>query len=174
MQRLSQDLLSYSRVSNQTHTLSFADAEDALNTALRNLALVIREQNAVVTHDPLPTLLCDQTKLGQLFQNLISNGIKFHAEAPPHIHISASKTEDERAWLFSVSDNGIGIEQDYFERIFVLFQRLHTRSKYPGTGIGLAICKRIVEQHNGRIWVKSAKGEGCTFYFTIAINPSTL
>ena len=174
MQRLIQDLLSYSRVSNQTHTLSFADAEDALNTALRNLALVIREQNAVVTHDPLPTLLCDQTKLGQLFQNLISNGIKFHAEAPPHIHISASKTEDERAWLFSVSDNGIGIEQDYFERIFVLFQRLHTRSKYPGTGIGLAICKRIVEQHNGRIWVKSAKGEGCTFYFTIAINPSTL
>ena len=172
MQRLIQDLLSYSRVSNQSQTLSFADAETALETALRNLAMVIRENNAVVTHDPLPSLLCDPTKLAQLFQNLISNGIKFHGEAPPRIHIGVSKTEDESAWLFSVSDNGIGIEQDYFERIFVLFQRLHTRSKYPGTGIGLAICKRIVEQHNGKIWVKSAKGEGCTFYFTIALNSS--
>ena len=174
MQHLIQDLLSYSRVSNQSRAFSFADAQAVLETVQRNLAMVIREQNAAVTHDPLPTLLCDPTKLGQLFQNLISNGIKFHGEAPPHIHIGARKTEDGSAWLFSVSDNGIGIEQDYFERIFVLFQRLHTRAKYPGTGIGLAICKRIVEQHGGKIWVKSAKGEGCTFYFTIALNPSTL
>ncbi|MCX6967628.1 MAG: ATP-binding protein [Verrucomicrobia bacterium] len=174
MQRLIQDLLSYSRVSSQNKALSLSDAEAALDTALRNLAMVIREQKAVVTHDPLPTLLCDPTKLGQLFQNLISNGIKFRGEEPPRIHISVRMTEDESAWLFSVSDNGIGIEQEYFDRIFVLFQRLHTRSKYPGTGIGLAICKRIVEQHNGTIWVKSAKGKGCTFYFTIAVNPSTL
>ncbi|MEI6562371.1 MAG: ATP-binding protein [Verrucomicrobiota bacterium] len=174
MQRLIQDLLAYSRVSNQSHTPSFADAQAVLETVLRNLAMVIREQGAVITHDPLPALLCDPTKLGQLFQNLISNGIKFHGEEPPRIHIGVGKTEDESAWLFSVSDNGIGIEQDYFDRIFVLFQRLHTRSKYPGTGIGLTICKRIVEQHGGKIWVKSAKGKGCTFYFTIALKPNTL
>jgi len=174
MQRLIQDLLSYSRVSHQTKTLSFVDAELALEAALRNLSIVIREQQAVVTHDPLPSLLCDPTKLGQLFQNLISNGLKFRGEESPRIHVGVRKTEDEKAWLFSVSDNGIGIEQDYFDRIFVIFQRLHTRSKYPGTGIGLAICKRIVEQHDGKIWVKSAKNKGCTFYFTIAINPNTL
>ena len=170
MQRLIQDLLSYSRVSNQNKALAFADAELALQTALRNLEMVISEQQAVVTHDPLPALLCDPTKLGQLFQNLISNGIKFRGEEPPRIHIGVRKTDDEKAWLFSVSDNGIGIEQEYFDRIFVIFQRLHTRSKYPGTGIGLAICKRIVEQHAGTIWVESAKNKGCTFYFTIAMS----
>ena len=174
MQRLIQDLLSYSRVSSQSQSLSLADTETILETALRNLAMVIREQKAVVTHDPLPTLLCDPTKLGQLFQNLISNGIKFRGEKPPHIHIGARKAEDESAWLFSVSDNGIGIDPEYFDRIFVLFQRLHTRAKYPGTGIGLAVCKRIVEQHGGKIWVKSDKGAGCTFYFTIAPNHNTL
>jgi len=174
MQRLIQDLLSYSRVSSQSQAPSLADAETILDSALRNLAMVIREQKAVVTHDPLPTLLCDPTKLGQLFQNLISNGIKFHGEKPPCIHIGVEKTADESAWLFTVSDNGIGIEPEYFDRIFVLFQRLHTRAKYQGTGIGLAICKRIVEQHNGKIWVESAKGKGCTFRFTIAINPNKL
>ena len=174
MQRLIQDLLSYSRVSNQSQTLSLAEAELILQTALRNLAMVIREQKAVVTHDPLPVLMCDPTKLGQLFQNLLSNGIKFHGEEPPRIHVGVCKTEDEAAWLFSVSDNGIGIDQEYFDRIFVIFQRLHTRSKYPGTGIGLAICKRIVEQHEGKIWVESAPGKGCTFYFTIAIKPHIL
>jgi len=138
------------------------------------LDMTIREQQAKVTHDPLPGLLCDPTKLGQVFQNLISNGMKFRSQEPPHIHIGVRKVEDEKAWLFSISDNGIGIEQEYFDRIFVLFQRLHTRAKYPGTGIGLAICKRIVEQHGGKIWVESAKGKGCTFYFTIALNPNKL
>jgi len=174
MQQLIQDLLAYSRVSSQNRPPSLADLAIPLESALRNLAMTIQEHGAEITHDPLPTLLCDATKLGQLFQNLIANGIKFHGTEPPRIHIGARKTDDGGAWLFSVSDNGIGIEPDYFERIFVIFQRLHTRSKYPGTGIGLAICKRIVEHHGGKIWVECEKNNGCIFSFTIPIRFETI
>jgi light-regulated signal transduction histidine kinase (bacteriophytochrome) len=113
----------------------------------------------------MPTIVCDATQIGQVFQNLISNAIKFHGDAAPSIHVSATRVEG--AWEFTVRDNGIGIEPQYFERIFVIFQRLQSRAEYPGTGMGLAICKRIVERHGGEIWVDSKPGEGSAFHFTI-------
>jgi light-regulated signal transduction histidine kinase (bacteriophytochrome) len=119
----------------------------------------------VVTHDTLPIVTGDETLLMQLLQNLIANAIKFRREEPPRVHISAVQEENE--WNFSVRDNGIGMETEYFERIFTIFQRLHSRSEYPGTGIGLAVCKKIVEHHRGRIWVESTLGVGTTFHFTI-------
>jgi light-regulated signal transduction histidine kinase (bacteriophytochrome) len=118
-----------------------------------------------VTHDPLPKVMADPLQLSQVLQNLISNAIKFHGGEKPHIHISAEQKEKE--WVFSVNDNGIGIPAEYSERIFEIFQRLHNKKEYPGTGIGLATCKKIVERHGGRIWVKSEPGKGSTFYFTI-------
>jgi chemotaxis family two-component system sensor kinase Cph1 len=132
---------------------------------VRNLQLAVEESNASVTHGPLPTVLADASQLTQLFQNLVGNAIKFRSEHPPEAHVQAEQREGE--WLFSVRDNGIGIEQQYAERIFLIFQRLHTRDEYPGTGIGLAICQRIVERHGGRIWVESQLGSGATFHFTI-------
>jgi light-regulated signal transduction histidine kinase (bacteriophytochrome) len=123
------------------------------------------ESHAEVTHDPLPTVMAEGAQLAQVFQNLIGNSLKFRGERPPHIHISAVDSAGE--WTFSVSDNGIGIDPQYRERIFTMFQRLHTRAQYPGTGIGLAICKKIVEHHGGRIWVESEPGTGTTFRFTI-------
>ena len=134
--------------------------------ALANLAETIAEAGAVVTAEPLPVLRADLSQLAQLFQNLISNALKFRSERPPRIHIGVLR--EEGRWRFSVRDNGIGIDPQYGGRIFEIFQRLHTRSRYPGTGIGLAICKRIVEHLGGRIWVESRPGEGSTFYFTIA------
>lgn len=174
MQQLIQDLLAYSRVSSRNKPLTLTKSETALENALRNLGVALRESQAEVTHDELPTLFCEASQLTQLFQNLIGNGIKFHGDQPPRIHVSAEKIDDGAAWRFAVRDNGIGIDPEYFERIFIIFQRLHTRSKYPGTGIGLAICKRIVEQHRGKIWVESCKGNGATFFFTIPTNPDTL
>ena len=132
---------------------------------LANLRLAIAESQAIITHEPLPTVQADETQLLQLFQNLISNALKFRAGQPPQVHISAQP--NDQGWLFSVQDNGIGLEAQYAERIFVIFQRLHTREDYPGTGIGLAICKRIVERHGGCIWVESQPGQGATFYFTL-------
>jgi chemotaxis family two-component system sensor kinase Cph1 len=118
-----------------------------------------------VTNDDLPTVLGDATQLIQLFQNLIGNAIKFHGNALPHVHISATSRGKE--WEFAVRDNGIGLDPQYAQRIFVIFQRLHTKREYAGTGIGLSICKRIVERHGGRIWVESELGQGATFYFTV-------
>jgi chemotaxis family two-component system sensor kinase Cph1 len=119
----------------------------------------------VVTHDSLPTVMADDLQLGQLFQNLIGNAIKFHGEEPPRVHVSARPGGN--GWIFSVRDNGIGIAPEYAERIFIIFQRFHSREEYPGTGIGLAVCKKIVERHGGRIWVESELGKGATFYFTL-------
>ena len=130
-----------------------------------NLSSGIAETGAVITHDPLPTISVDDTQLLQVFQNLIGNAIKFRNDEPPQIHVSAVKNKNE--WIFSVKDNGIGIESRHLERIFVIFQRLHKRSQYEGTGIGLAIVKKIVERHGGRIWVESEPGVGTTFYFTM-------
>ncbi len=164
MQRLIQDLLAYSRVSTGGRQFKPTSAETALGYALDNLRYVMKESGAVVTHDPLPTVMGDEKQLEQLFQNLLSNAIKFRGHEPPRIHVSA---RTDANWLFSIRDNGIGLDPQYADRIFVIFQRLHNRQEYPGTGIGLAICKKIVERHGGRIWVESEPGKGATFYFTI-------
>jgi PAS domain S-box-containing protein len=165
MQRLINDLLTYSRVGTHGKGFQPTDCMAVLDQALANLKAAIEQSGAVVTHDPLPTVMADNLQLVQLFQNLIGNAIKFHGEEPPHVHVSAEQKGKE--WVFSVRDNGIGIDPRYAERIFILFQRLHTREEYPGTGIGLAICKKIAERHGGRIWVESQPGIGSTFYFTI-------
>jgi len=165
MQQLINDLLTYSRVGTRGKKFEPTDCEIILGQVLENLQIAIEEKRAIVTHDPLPTILADNVQLGQLFQNLIGNAIKFQGHEPPHVHVSAS--HNENGWVFSVRDNGIGIAPEYAERIFVIFQRLHTREKYPGTGIGLAVCKKIVERHGGRIWVESQPGKGATFYFTV-------
>ena len=165
MQRLINDLLAYSRVGTQSKALEPTDSEVVLEQVLANLQATVAESDAVVTHDALPTVLADETQLAQLFQNLVGNALKFHNAQPPQVHISAERKGQE--WLFSVRDNGIGLEPQYAERIFIIFQRLHSKADYPGTGIGLAICKRIVERHGGRIWLESQPGQGATFYFTL-------
>lgn len=165
MQQLLKGLLAYSRVNTQGQPLQLTNSEVVLEQALANLQLMIVENQAIVTHDPMPAVLVDKTQLLQLFQNLISNALKFRAEEPPQVHISARQQGQE--WLFSVRDNGIGLESQDVDRIFVIFKRLHTRQEYPGNGVGLAICKRIVERHGGRIWVESQPGQGAIFYFTL-------
>ena len=165
MQGLIQDLLSYSRVGSKGKEFAPTDCGAVLTKALTALQLAVEETAATITHDKLPTVIGDETQLGQLFQNLIGNGIKYRNGDAPQIHISCEQ-EDGR-WRFSVRDNGIGIDPQYAERVFIIFQRLHTREKYPGTGIGLAVCKKIVERHGGKIWVESAPGQGSTFYFTL-------
>lgn len=170
MQRLINDLLSYSRITTRDKPFKPVDCNEALESALDNLKMVIEKEQAVVTHDPLPTIMADGTQLVQLFQNLISNAIKFRQEAaPPRVHLSA--TRDDQEWRLAIRDNGIGIDPQYADRIFVIFQRLHTIADYPGTGIGLALCKKIVERHGGRIWMESQPGHGATFYFTFPFNP---
>lgn len=165
MQQLIQDLLSYSRVTTRGKTLSLTQAEAGCSAAIANLQESIQEANAVVNVASLPTVLADATQLTQLFQNLIANAIKYRNERKPEIYVDARPNGKE--WVFSVRDNGIGIEPQYFERIFQMFQRLHTRKEYSGTGIGLAVCRKIVERHGGRIWVESEAGKGSTFLFTI-------
>ena len=167
MQTLIDDVLAYSKVDIQGSEFKLTDVEKSLDKALSNLRRRIGESQAVITHDPLPTVMADSTQMMQLFQNLIGNAIKFRSEEAPVIHVGATRLED--AWLFSVKDNGMGIEPQFSERIFVIFQRLHARDEYPGTGMGLAICKKIVECHRGRIWVESELGQGATFYFTIPV-----
>ena len=167
MKTLINDLLAYSRVGTRGKEFTLTDCEDILERVLSTLQVSIKESQARVTHDPLPKLIADDTQLEMLFQNLIGNAIKFHGEKPPRVHVGVKK--DEKNWIFSVSDNGIGIDPQFFERIFIIFQRLHNREDYPGTGIGLAISKRIVERHGGRIWIESQPEKGSTFFFTLPI-----
>jgi chemotaxis family two-component system sensor kinase Cph1 len=167
MQTLIDDVLAYSKVDMKGVEFELTEVNVALDHALANLRGRIAESGATITRDPLPTVLADGTQLMQLFQNLIGNAIKFRSQHPPEIHIGAQRLDD--AWLFSVRDNGIGIDPQFSERVFVIFQRLHTRDEYPGTGMGLAICKKIVECHRGRIWVESQLGQGATFYFRIPV-----
>jgi light-regulated signal transduction histidine kinase (bacteriophytochrome) len=165
MQTLIDDLLAYSRLTTLEAVLSPTNLKETLDEALVNLEHAIKESRASVTHDPLPTVNADRTQLLQVFQNLISNAIKYRSQRSPKIHVG---TEEKGAeWLISVRDNGIGIAPQYADRIFRIFQRLHTRREYSRTGIGLAICKKIIERHSGRIWVESELDEGSTFYFTL-------
>ncbi|MEH2416707.1 GAF domain-containing protein [Nostoc sp.] len=179
MQTLINDLLNYSRLSSRGQPFVPVNCSAILEQAIANLQIAIADSKAVVTHDTLPEVIADATQLTQVFQNLIGNAIKFCRDHQPRVHIGVAKKDvnldgeslnfvpsaDE--WLFWVRDNGIGLESQYAERIFIIFQRLHGRGKYPGTGIGLAICKKIIERHGGRIWVESKLGQGSTFYFTI-------
>jgi PAS domain S-box-containing protein len=174
MQRLIEDLLAYSRVGTRGKPFQPASAETALQAALDNLRLAVQDSRAEVTHDPLPTVLADEGQLAQLFQNLVGNALKFRGDQRPQIQIRAERAPAKPSaksteWIFSVRDNGIGIDPQFFERIFIIFQRLHGREQYPGTGIGLAICKKIVERHGGRIWVESVPGQGAAFFFTLPV-----
>src|SRR3984893_15703179 len=166
MQGLIQDLLAYSRSGTDGKVLHKRSSENALNNALKNLSGTIEESGAVVTHDALPFITTDDMQLAQVFQNLVGNAIKYRGTEVPTVHISATRKNLEE-WTFSVRDNGLGIEAQFFERIFILFQRLHGRTEFKGTGIGLAICKKIVEGLGGRIWVESQVGKGSTFYFAL-------
>ena len=164
MQGLIDDLLAYSRAGRGQLT-ECTDVAAVLTRVLQTLSVSIQQSAAVITHDPLPTIASNPLELSQVFQNLIANAITFRRERTPEIHIGAQRQAG--GWLFAVRDNGIGIDSQFAERIFLIFQRLHTREQYPGTGIGLAICKKVVERHGGRIWVESQPGEGSTFCFTI-------
>jgi light-regulated signal transduction histidine kinase (bacteriophytochrome) len=164
MQTLINDLLEYSRVETRGKNPVILDMNIILGQAISNLSIKIKEKNALITNDELPVVTADGGQMLQLFQNLISNAIKF-CNNSPRIHMSSKEEPDE--YIFSVKDNGIGIEPQYFNRIFQIFQRLHTREEYSGTGIGLAICRRIIERHGGKIWVESIPGQGAIFYFTL-------
>jgi light-regulated signal transduction histidine kinase (bacteriophytochrome) len=166
MQGLIQDLLAYSRAGTNEKALHEISSEKALNEALANLRKTIQESGAVVTHDSLPTLTSDDAQLVLVFQNLVGNAIKYRRAEVPRVHLSARKNGGN-TWIFSVRDNGLGIDPQYFERVFVIFQRLHGREEFKGTGIGLAICKKIVERLGGRIWVESQPQMGSTFYFSL-------
>lgn len=167
MQKLISDLLDYSRVGTSAMELSPVESSIALERALGNLRLALEESAATVTHDLLPTVLADESQLVRLFQNLIGNAVKFRGKEPLAVHVGVERREGE--WLFSVHDNGIGIAPEHFEKIFLIFKRVYSQSEYPGTGVGLAICKKIAEQHGGRIWVESEPGRGTTFLFTIPV-----
>jgi PAS domain S-box-containing protein len=169
MQTLINALLSYSRIGSKDQPFQPVNCEIMLADVLTNLQVTIDQNQAIITHDPLPSVSGDRTQLAQLFQNLISNGIKFRQADAPQIHIAAQRISDK--WLFSIRDNGIGIESQYVDRIFIIFQRLHSRAEYPGTGIGLAICKKIVERHGGKLWVESQPNQGAIFYFTLPCMP---
>lgn len=165
MRQLIQDLLKYSRAGSSEVLMAEVDVARLLSETLNDLDCAIQSHRAVVTYDKLPTVTANEVQLKQVLQNLISNAIKFHGDKAPEVHISAERRENQ--WQFSVRDNGIGIPAESSERIFVVFQRLHSRETYPGTGIGLSICKKIIDRMNGRIWVESTPNQGSTFFFTI-------
>jgi PAS domain S-box-containing protein len=166
MQGLIQDLLAYSRAGTTGKSLCEVSGEDALQGALTNLRITIEQSGAFVSHDSLPAIRTDETQLTQVFQNLVGNAIKYRSTEVPRVHVSAKKNGGNE-WIFSVRDNGLGIAPQYFERIFILFQRLHGRNEFEGTGIGLAICKKVLERLGGRIWVESQPEKGSTFYFAL-------
>ena len=165
MQRLINDLLTYSRVGTKGREPEPTDSDAVLERALQNLQVAIEDNGAEVTHDRLPTVMADDRQLEQLLQNLVGNALKYHGEEAPRVHVSAARNNGN--WEFAVRDNGIGIDPKYADRVFVIFQRLHNRTEYSGTGIGLAVCKKIVERHGGRIWLESEPGRGSTFRFTL-------
>jgi PAS domain S-box-containing protein len=165
MQALINDLLAYSRVGTKGRPFAPVDCETVLATVLTNLQLVIGESGARINHDPLPTVMGDATQLAQLFQNLLGNALKFRGDKPPQIHVGVESVDG--FWQFTFRDNGIGIAPEHFERIFIIFQRLHGHTSYPGTGIGLAVCKKVVERHGGHMWLESEPGRGSAFHFTI-------
>jgi PAS domain S-box-containing protein len=166
MQGLIQDLLAYSRAGTNGKALGQVSSEDALDEALNNLRAMIEESGTTVTHDALPPIKTDESQLVQVFQNLVGNAMKYHGVEAPRVHVSATKN-GAKEWIFSIRDNGMGIDSQYFERIFIIFQRLHGREEFEGTGIGLAICKKIVERMGGRIWVESQLEKGSTFFFAL-------
>jgi signal transduction histidine kinase len=170
MQRLINDLLQYSRVGTRGRAPEPTDTEAVLGRSLQNLKLALEDNHATVTHEPLPKVMADDRQLEQLFQNLVGNAVKFHGTEPPRVHVRAERSNG--SWMFSVKDNGIGLDPQYSDRIFLIFQRLHTREEYAGTGIGLAVCKKIVERHGGRIWVESEPGKGADFRFTLPASDS--
>lgn len=165
MQSMIADLLRFSRVGTQGNPFAPTSLDAVLDRVLSSLLPEIEKNNAVVSRSALPMVMADDAQIGQVFHHLIGNALKFRGEAPPRIHVSSEQRGNEH--VFSVKDNGIGIEPQFLERIFVIFRRLHARGVYPGTGIGLALCKRVIERHHGRIWAESVPGQGSTFYFTI-------
>jgi light-regulated signal transduction histidine kinase (bacteriophytochrome) len=165
LQIMINNLLDYSRLESRGNPFVRVECGDILRKVIDDFRPEIERSNAIITFDDLPALMADPGQLGQLFQNLVGNALKFQGEEPPRIHVAVRR--EERNWVFSVRDNGIGIDPKYKDRIFVIFQRLHTMETYAGTGIGLSICKKIVERHGGRIWVESEMGKGSTFCFTI-------
>jgi light-regulated signal transduction histidine kinase (bacteriophytochrome) len=165
MQTLIQDLLAFSRVGREESDCKVIDCNVIVKIALQNLQAAIAESSAQIVYEPLPAVVADGSQLMHVFQNLIGNAIKFRGANPPLIRVYAEKQRAE--WVFSVADNGIGIAPEHAELVFVIFRRLHTRPEYPGSGIGLAICKKIVERQGGRIWVESQSGQGSNFKFTL-------
>jgi light-regulated signal transduction histidine kinase (bacteriophytochrome) len=172
MQQLINDLLAYSRVGRRGKPFVPISMDEVVRTALQNLEVAVRERGATVTCSDLPVLNGDDGQMIQLLQNLIGNGIKFHGDEPPRVHVSAERSEG--TWTFTVQDNGIGIPEEHVDRVFQIFQRLHSRTEYEGTGIGLAVCRRIVERHGGRIWVEPARPHGSRFRFTIPVMAADL
>ena len=166
MKTLINDLLTYSRIGTRGKEMEIVNMESVLDRAVGNLELAVEDASATITHDPLPEVRADEIQMVQLMQNLIANAIKFHGDEPPRVHIAARR--EGKMWQFSIRDNGIGIEAQHRERIFVIFQRLHGQDEYPGTGIGLSVCRKIVERHGGRIWVESERTRGSTFFFTLS------
>ncbi|MFZ1983227.1 MAG: ATP-binding protein [Desulfatitalea sp.] len=171
MQTLIRDLLTLSRVETRGAGLQTVEAGPALNKAIANLKAMIDETGAKISNDPLPRVQADEAQMTAVFQNLMHNSLKFRRATPPHIHVSAAADREAGGWRFAVQDDGIGIDAQYADKIFVIFKRLHTQAEYPGTGIGLALCKRIIERHRGRIWLESVPGQGTTFYFTLPAAP---
>ena len=165
MRHLIDDLLEYSRVDTKGKEFDLVDMNEAVKSTLNDLAVLIEENRAEIIVDILPTVVADRSQVVRVFQNLIGNALKFRGTEPPRIRVSAK--QGAREWTFEVKDNGIGFDMQYAEKIFMMFQRLHTRAEYQGTGIGLAIVKKIVERHGGQIWAESEEGKGTSFFFTI-------
>ena len=165
MRRIIQDLLAYLRVGSRERPLARTNLNVIVDDALANLMAAIDDSNAAITVDSLPEVACDRSQMTQLFQNILGNAVKYRSSQPLRVHISADRGDGE--WTFSISDNGIGIDREFSDQIFVIFNKLHTREEYDGTGIGIAICKKIVERQGGRIWVESEIGQGCNFRFIL-------